>query len=347
MPSYIERQLQEVEMGAFEFCPFLRNVAISPYSNMTQGMFDLSFPILRENGYTLDMTIGRFNELPLHRICYFPPSRNQTMMGTTHYDMFNEIVPRLAVHGWRKDCDCMGMTPLHVLSHQGNCDFRLYQCIIQKYPDALITKDIWGELPLTYALFGGAPLETICFFLEAHRVRFNLEALIEKKGSTPVDFGEMILELAKKRGTSAEYVQGIIWSQRFHFRCLEVDWRRVVDKSIECNLPVVIFGVLLEASIAKRSIRMSVEHQIEINRKIKAVARFERRHYEEIRDMVTSFAKLHHELLKEATIILELVLWKSLLQTMRKSGKLVSRRECRTTKGQYFEVIIPHVLSFL
>ena len=92
---------------------------------------------------------------------------------------------------------------------------------------------------------------------------------------------------------------------------------------------------------------MSVEHQIEINRKIKAVACFERRHYEEIRDMVTSFAKLHHELLKEATIILELVLWKSLLQTMRKSGKLVSRRECRTTKGQYFEVIISHVLSFL
>ena len=124
IPSYIERD--EVEMGAFELCPFLRNVAIFPYSNMAQGMFDLSFPILRENRYTLDMMIGRFNELPLQRLCYFPPSRDQTMMGTTH-DMFHEIVPRLAVHGWRKDCNCMGMTPLHVLSYQGNCDFRLYQ----------------------------------------------------------------------------------------------------------------------------------------------------------------------------------------------------------------------------
>jgi len=327
-----------VEMGAFEFCPFLRNVAISPDSNMTQRMFDQSFPILRNMGYTLNMMIGRFNELPLHRLCYFPPSRDQTMKGTTHYGMFNEIVHRLAINGRQKDCDCMGMTPLHVLSHKGNCDFRLYQCIIQKYPDALITEDIWGELPLTYALFGGAPLETIRFFLEAHR---------EIKGSAPFDFGEMILKLAKKQGTSAEYVRGVIRCQRSHFRCLEVDWRRVVDKSIECNLPVEIFGVLLDASIAKRSIRMSAVHQIEIIRKIKAVSHFERSHYEEIRDMVTSLVKLHHEQLKEATIILELVLWKTLLQAMQKSGKIVSRRECRTNEGQSFEVVIPHVLSFL
>jgi hypothetical protein len=338
--SYLDAR---VEMGAFEFCPFLRNVFISPISNMTQRMFARSFPILRNMGYTLDMMIGRFNELPLHRLCYFPPSRDQTMKGTTHHGMFNEIGHRLV----QEDCDCMGMTPLHVLSYQGNCDFRLYQCIIQKYPDALITKDIWGELPLTYALFGGAPLETICFFLDAHRVRFNLEALREKKGSTPVDFGEMILMLAKKQGTSAEYVRGVIRSQRSHFRCLEVDWRRVVDESIECNLPVVMFAVLVEASVSRRSICMSAEHQIEINQKIEAVTRFERRHYEEIRDMITSFVKLHHEQLMEATTILELVLWKTLLQALRESGKIVSSRECRTNEGRYFEVVIPHVLSFL
>ena len=78
----------------------------------------------------------------------------------------------------------------------------------------------------------------------------------------------MILMLAKKQGTSAEYVRGVIWSQRSHFRCLEVDWRRVVDESIECNLPVVMFVVLVEASVSRRSICMSAEHQIEINQRL-------------------------------------------------------------------------------
>jgi hypothetical protein len=39
-------------------------------------------------------------------------------------------------------------------------------------------------------------------------------------------------------------------TQTSHFRGLEVDWRRIVDESIECNISLVMFQVLVEASVS-------------------------------------------------------------------------------------------------
>ncbi len=41
--------------------------------------------------------------------------------------------------------------------------------------------------------------------------------------------------------------------------------------------------------------------------------RVEQIHYEEIRGLITRYSKLHHKELKEATVILELALWKAML----------------------------------
>ncbi len=58
-----------------------------------------------------------------------------------------------------------------------------------------------------------------------------------------------------------------------------------------------------------------------------------------------------HEELKEATVILKLALWKAMLSEWmpRKShdDAVSSRMECRNQEGQFLEVVIPHVLSFL
>ncbi len=53
-------------------------------------------------------------------------------------------------------------------------------------------------------------------------------------------------------------------TQTSHFRDLEVDWRQIVEESIEFNIPLVMFQVLIEASMSARSIFMNVEHQIEV-----------------------------------------------------------------------------------
>ena len=144
-----------------------------------------------------------------------------------------------------------------------------------------------------------------------------------------------------------------------------------MDESIECNIPLGMFRVLVEANASARSICMSVEHQIEVDRRIEAITddaegdqdapedneddetngRVKRKHYEEIRGLVTSYIQLHHDKLKEATVILELTLWKAMLsesmRAMSKNIKVASRRECRINGGQFLEVVIPRVLSFL
>jgi hypothetical protein len=64
-------------------------------------------------------------------------------------------------------------------------------------------------------------------------------------------------------------------TQTSHFHGLEVDWRQIVDESIECSIPLVMFQVLVEASVSAHSICMNVEHQIEVkievNQRIAAI----------------------------------------------------------------------------
>ena len=55
--------------------------------------------------------------------------------------------------------DCLGMTPLHVLAALEMHDLRLYRCIIETCPDALTTKDKWGEISLTYILIPQPPIK--------------------------------------------------------------------------------------------------------------------------------------------------------------------------------------------
>jgi hypothetical protein len=47
-------------------------------------------------------------------------------------------------------------------------------------------------------------------------------------------------------------------TQTSHFCGLEVDWRQIVEESIECNIPLVMFQVLVEASVSARSICMNL-----------------------------------------------------------------------------------------
>jgi hypothetical protein len=79
--------------------------------------------------------------------------------------------------------------------------------------------------------------------------------------------------------------------------------------------------------------------------------RVEQIHYEEIRGLITRYSKLHHKELKEATVILELVLWKAMLSKWMPAKShddaVASWMECRNQEGQFLEVVIPHVLSFL
>lgn len=88
----------------------------------------------------------RFHGLPIHKICYYKS-----------YHPTERIVEDLKSHiecetGMQQDC--LGMTPLHILACSKRHDVKLYQFILERYPENLVTKDKWGDLPILYALWG-------------------------------------------------------------------------------------------------------------------------------------------------------------------------------------------------
>ena len=64
--------------------------------------------------------------------------------------------------------------------------------MVETCPDALITKDKWGETPLAYALLSEASLDVLNFLLKIHRAKW---------GHMPFDFGEMVHRLTVKKGS--------------------------------------------------------------------------------------------------------------------------------------------------
>jgi hypothetical protein len=356
----IPSTVKSLKLNTFIRCTLLRNVVIAPSSALTQDVFLQSSPSLQNMGFSLEMIIGRFDELPLHRHCYYyrPHRHVEQTMDCTTPKWFNEEVDRLPAHGLQQDC--FGMTPLHVLlCLSAGCDVRVCQCMIERYPGAMLIEDKWGEVPLVYALLGEAPIEVIHYLLDTHMQRWQ---------AMPFDFGGMILRLATKRGTSAEYVRDVIQAQRAHHHALEIDWQRIVRYSMRArhDIPIRMFGVLVEASVSrmfsvlveasvsKRSVGMSEEHRIEVDARLHEISvltgveiddEVNIQYYEEIRDMVTSYVRLHHGQLRESMTILELALWKTMICS--KVDDQESRSECRTSGGRCLEVVIKHVLAFL
>ena len=127
-----------------------------------------------------------------------------------------------------------------------------------------------------------------------------------------------------------------------------------VSIRVRRNIPFRMFSVLVEASVSKRSICMSYEHQIEVDARLCEIEigikdeedEANIQYYEEIRDLVTSYVRLHHAQLKESMTILELALWKTMICSEVVDDQEY-RSECRTAGGRCLEVVIKNVLVFL
>lgn len=236
-------------------CELLRNVAISQSTStlVTQDVFANSFPYLHYKGITLDTLKRRFDEQSFIGYCHMSAGDPQTVK---NYPAQNV------------NCrDCLGMTPLHVLLCSGiDYDFRFIELIIKNCPnELLLAKDMWGEVPLVYALLGNSSLKVINYLFEMH----------SKIGqSLPFDFGHMIAErLVMRPNKSAQFMRDIIRVQRTHFPDIVVDWQQIVDNCIsKCNhrlFTIGIFTVLVEASVSTRGDNcMSKDHRDEVNARI-------------------------------------------------------------------------------
>jgi hypothetical protein len=350
----IPSTVNSIALDAFMGSTLLRNVSISPASSLTPEIFEQSFPTLSSMGISLDMIMHRFDELPLHKYCYDSyPTHVIQPVNNTSSEQFYQDVARLPAHGLQQDC--LGMTPLHILACSSNCQgIEVFQCMIEKYPNALRTKDVWGDVPLAYALYAEASIDVIYFLFKTHRQMW---------GNMPFDFANVIKELAA-RLASVEFLRNVIRAQRTHFSGLRVDWQSLLNLYFVDwqDIDIGKYRVLVEASVSSRYICMSEDHRSIIDARVCEIrkemdededendetSRIRFSHFfEEIRELVTNYAHLHHEYLLKATTILELALWKAVILRSRNDNQELTRVECRADAGRCAEVVTKLVLTFL
>ena len=222
----------------------------------------------------------------------------------------------------------------------------MYQLLIDKYPESLIMKDKWGDIPLLYALWCNAPTEILDLLVESYKT-LHLEY--------EFDWNGMIQTLAKRNIPLAS-IKKLITTQTSSFPKQEYDMQQVVMELATCNeqgfrsLPYTsdeTFKYLLRLSISDRLDTLDVERfQEDMKNCIDEVG-------EEIsrEEVCIVYERLAiYESIKEGTLILELSLWKAKIDESRNKRPRVDedvsyRERCRINCGA--DIIIRNVLPYL
>ena len=273
--------------------------------------------------------------------------------------------------------DCLGMTPLHILACSTVQDIGLYQVLVKMYPENLIIEDEWGALPLLYALWGNAPPEVVQFMVESYQFiypgyEFNWTMMVETLG----------------KASSLEVVQNLLDVQRGSFPEQSIDWDQVLanlargGKRHEPCATDDVFKFLIKYSISTRlgaiglkiwreDVTYTIENMpLRMKKDGKGNAPSRSAPLNEIQSKLARYEVEYHKL-KEATSMLELVMWKlkinesmldlrlwkskinesnSIKTEGRESKKLkvdaaFARSQCRVNCGA--DIIIENVLPYL
>lgn len=166
------------------------------------------------NGYALR---NRFDGLPLHRICYYHSHESAEVairslsseLGTQ-----SSSISRAS----RGNIDCLGMTPLHILSCSTKHHLDMYQMIISRYPGHLIVQDVWGDIPLLYAMWGQAPQDVVAFLANSMKEYHNeysidWQSMTETLciGLAPFDSIDYLIE-ANRRHFPTQSLRDLDWN---------------------------------------------------------------------------------------------------------------------------------------
>jgi hypothetical protein len=356
----------EIKDYAFSNSYCLRNVAFPPNAELGDNIFgggtiisDLQL-LFVSRAQMIRALRHRFDRLPLHSIVYYQ-SYNQGVLQHLIAAILNMTSGRSSALRSKLDPtgnhqDCLGMTPLHILTCSSVHDLELYDVIIENYPTNLITEDRWGALPLLYAFWGGAPTEIIQFLLESYQSLypdhvFNWTMMVETMG---------------RCDTPKENIENMLQMKQLHFPEQTIDWEYLLNKFAEPS-PVSFDGVPFQE-------RMRFLFIWGMSSRVEALA------FQVWRDYITNMiqtanfqfntdntvilrriqAKVAHfedeyPRLKEITTILELALWKlrmnehipqeEVCRKKIKTNESSIRQQCRITCGA--DVVIQHILLYL
>jgi hypothetical protein len=361
----------EIGNGALACCYCLRNVAFPPNAVIDDQIFigrhiidtvtDLQQLFGNSNAGIIRALQHRFDGLPIHSIVYYQSyhqgvPHNLIAVINMRSDQRRTLRSKLDPTGSQQDC--LGMTPLHILTCSSVHDIEVYRVIIEKYPTNLITEDRWGALPLLYAFWGAAPTEIIQFLLESYQSLypdhvFNWTIMVETMGRCDTPKGS---------------IENLLCVKQMHFPDQTIDWEYLLDKFSSSShyslggLPFqerMKFLIMCGMSARVEALAFTVwrDHITNMIHTDNFQCNGDNFHIiQRIRARVAHF-EAEYPKLKEITTILELALWKlSINENIPheeathchkkiRIDETEIRRQCRVTCGA--DVIIGHVFPFL
>jgi hypothetical protein len=359
----------EIEKQAFFNCSCLRNVAMPPNAVIGNNVFidegvDINTDLIKLFGNSNSRIIRelkhRFDRLPIHSIVYYQSYYQgvlHMLAATMNMRSGQSRTLRSKLDPTGNYQDCLGMTPLHILTCSSVHDLEVYRVIVENYPATLITEDRWGALPLLYAFWGDAPAEIIEFLLESYQSLYpgyeiNWTNMVETMGRTD---------------TPKERIENLLCVKQMHFPEQPIDWEYLLNdfmrpsnvcfQSIFTERMQLLVTCGMSTRVEGLPFKVWRDH---ITKMIKTSKfEFNRDNSLILREIRVKLASFEGELiqLKEATTLLEIALWKMKINEKKskdvatqsqkriKTDESSTRQQCRVTCGA--DVVIGPLLQFL
>ena len=370
----LPNNIRQVKDNAFHHCFCLRNAAFPPNAVFGDNMLlgseleddmdirtDLQLLFGNSDARIIRELQHRFDCLPIRRLVYYQSYHQgilQILLAAIDRRSGQHRTLRSKLDQTGNQQDCLGMTPLHILTCSSVHDLELYRVIIENYPTNLITEDRWGALPLLYAFWGAAPSEIIQLLLDSYRSLYPDH-----------EFNwTMMLETIGRCDTPKESIENLLCVKQMHFPEQPINWDHLLDKFTMPSHVSSCDDLFTE--------RMQFLYICGMSSRVKALpfevwrdCIFDMIHTADYKWMKDNFIILHRirdklahfegELskLKQVTTILETALWKmkindngleqntTRLRKKNKTDESSIRQQCRVACGA--DIVIGHVLPYL
>eukprot|EP00970_Alexandrium_tamarense_P015664 scaffold5368_cov206-Alexandrium_tamarense.AAC.6 len=288
------------DSDCFTECCRLRNMAAKGIT-MRHSLFtryqDLEQLFGTDRGVQ-EALMNRFVGRPVHEICYY---HSYHPVETTLEKLQNKIIQQLTDNHQQQDI--FGMTPLHILACSKRQSLDLYRLVVEHFPNDLICKDKWGEIPIFYALWSIAPDEIVQFLIESIKAA-HPQYELDWKG---------LLKDFVVNGASMEVVERVVSVQQAYFPEAKMDWVNGLDEILQQQrdrvLPKIkklVFKLIVKTrveSLSKEEWRQDITTQINAlpiganDRSLDSL-------------VGETHSNLEHYEMVDATSLLELAVWK-------------------------------------
>jgi len=215
---------EKIGKDAFSQCPSLRNIAIPSTSQGLHCFNSKCYDLMNVFGSREKIdkaSRDRFVGLPIHKLCYYqsyyPTNVVLEQLTETIASMMDQDEASCNIsHGILNKRDGLRMTPLHILTCSKTQNLDVYQFIVDKHPESLISVDEWGCVPIFYAICGNVSQEILLFLIQSHMCAFPTVVL---------DWDKMVENLCRA-GASLEIIQRLLRIRQSSFPGHSIDWQK-------------------------------------------------------------------------------------------------------------------------